>query len=210
MSKSGLAYIRDYYQVPAYLGVRVRLEDGRWAEIVGSDRAYLEVLVDGDRTKSIVHPNGCGYRPEGTGQRVDELVAERDTLVARLTEVERDKATAVEALRSAQRDVERWEADWQTERRVTEATETQAEQWRVSALKLEGEWYATIDRAATAEARAGALAAVLTDLIESEPEPCRLDHHGYCQEHFLSQPCVVAAARAALAAAGDGAKGGTE
>ena len=82
MSKSGLAYIRDYYRVPAYLDVRVRLEDGRWAEIVGSEGAYLEVFVDGARTKSIVHPNGCGYRPEGTSQRVDELVAERRVIDA--------------------------------------------------------------------------------------------------------------------------------
>lgn len=29
-------------------------------------------------------------------------------------------------------------------------------------------------------------------------EPCRLDHHGYCQTHYLEEDCSVAAARAAL------------
>ena len=28
--------------------------------------------------------------------------------------------------------------------------------------------------------------------------PCHLDHEGYCQEHAVSQPCVVAAARMVL------------
>ncbi len=31
-----------------------------------------------------------------------------------------------------------------------------------------------------------------------ENEPCRLDHHGYCQTHYLEEDCSVAAARAAL------------
>lgn len=29
-------------------------------------------------------------------------------------------------------------------------------------------------------------------------EPCRLDHHGYCQTHYLEEDCSVAAASAAL------------
>lgn len=29
-------------------------------------------------------------------------------------------------------------------------------------------------------------------------DPCRLDHHGYCQAHFLELHCCVAKARAAL------------
>ena len=31
-------------------------------------------------------------------------------------------------------------------------------------------------------------------------DACRLDHHGYCQEHFIEEDCCVAFARAALAA----------
>ena len=34
-------------------------------------------------------------------------------------------------------------------------------------------------------------------LLESlvDDEPCRTDHHGYCQTHNLSHPCEVAEAR---------------
>lgn len=38
----------------------------------------------------------------------------------------------------------------------------------------------------------GALAGVVDD------EPCRFDHHGYCQAHFITDPCEMAIARAAL------------
>ena len=31
-------------------------------------------------------------------------------------------------------------------------------------------------------------------------DACRLDHHGYCQEHFIEEDCCVAFARVALAA----------
>ena len=31
-----------------------------------------------------------------------------------------------------------------------------------------------------------------------DPDPCQLDHHGYCQTHYLEEDCSVAAARAAL------------
>mgnify|MGYP001609197927 CR=1 FL=1 len=71
------------------------------------------------------------YRESGVilAAEVVRLTAERDryrAALARLAEVERDKATAVEALRSAQRDVERWEADWQTERRSAEEADARA------------------------------------------------------------------------------------
>jgi hypothetical protein len=40
----------------------------------------------------------------------------------------------------------------------------------------------------------------LSDLLRRniDPDPCRLDHHGYCQTHYLEKNCSVAAARAAL------------
>jgi hypothetical protein len=34
--------------------------------------------------------------------------------------------------------------------------------------------------------------------------PCRLDHHGNCQEHYLQTDCIVTRTRAALAAKGVG------
>lgn len=43
---------------------------------------------------------------------------------------------------------------------------------------------------------ADALRAALTGLVDDEP--CRLDHHGACQTHGASNPCAMAAARAAL------------
>ena len=208
MSKSGLAYIRDYYRVPAYLDVRVRLEDGRWAEIVGSEGAYLEVFVDGARTKSIVHPNGCGYRPEGTSQRVDELVAERDTLVARLTEAERRARSQVTRAVDA-------------EARTVDAEK----RWETVSRSLELEWYAALERA-------GALAVALGQIAR---EPCRFTRTKGCgwdedfvdclhlRLHVAAHPerydtnrldrderCGRCVAVAALAAAGDVAKGETE
>ena len=32
-----------------------------------------------------------------------------------------------------------------------------------------------------------------------ENDPCRLDHHGYCQAHFIEEDCSVAKARKILA-----------
>lgn len=43
------------------------------------------------------------------------------------------------------------------------------------------------------------LRAALERLVADETEPCRLDHHGQCQEHKGDKPCSVAEARAALA-----------
>ena len=40
---------------------------------------------------------------------------------------------------------------------------------------------------------------LLEELMELFDEPCRHDHHGYCQEHFLGDPCVIAELKNALA-----------
>jgi len=32
----------------------------------------------------------------------------------------------------------------------------------------------------------------------TDDEPCQYDHHGYCQTHFITDPCEMAIARAAL------------
>lgn len=38
----------------------------------------------------------------------------------------------------------------------------------------------------------------------SDEDPCSLDHHGYCQTHFLSEDCPIPAIRKVQAAADDG------
>jgi hypothetical protein len=36
---------------------------------------------------------------------------------------------------------------------------------------------------------AGELAATLYEFVEGEGDPCRFDHHGYCQEHgYFGEP----------------------
>lgn len=40
---------------------------------------------------------------------------------------------------------------------------------------------------------------VLAAILEGHPEPCRLDHNGACQSHFMERNCSVARARAILA-----------
>lgn len=47
--------------------------------------------------------------------------------------------------------------------------------------------------------RIDVLTAALRGLMDDEP--CRYDHAGYCQTHSVSKPCVMAAARTALAPA---------
>ena len=43
---------------------------------------------------------------------------------------------------------------------------------------------------------------LLAEMVEVHEDPCRLDHHGYCQEHFLDDVndggCRVANAKTAL------------
>ena len=44
--------------------------------------------------------------------------------------------------------------------------------------------------------RVTALRLALHDLLDAiGDEPCRPDHEGYCQAHFVSSPCEVATAR---------------
>lgn len=44
------------------------------------------------------------------------------------------------------------------------------------------------------------LEAILLDFVEGEDQPCRFDHHGYCQEHgwFGEDECYIARGRRAL------------
>jgi hypothetical protein len=60
------------------------------------------------------------------------------------------------------------------------------------------------ERRAAAErdaARIAELEGALTGVVDDEP--CWYDHHGYCQAHFVTSPCEMAEARAALAGPSD-------
>lgn len=57
------AYIRNYYGVPAYVGVRVRVR-GREGVIVQAKHSqhYVHIRFDGDRKSDIYHPtDGVEY-----------------------------------------------------------------------------------------------------------------------------------------------------
>lgn len=32
---------------------------------------------------------------------------------------------------------------------------------------------------------------LLKEWAEIHPDPCRTDHHGYCQEHYVQEDCIV-------------------
>lgn len=36
---------------------------------------------------------------------------------------------------------------------------------------------------------------LLSAFVQQEEGPCEYDHHGYCQGHFMTKPCIVAEAR---------------
>lgn len=48
------------------------------------------------------------------------------------------------------------------------------------------------------EAKVQALIDVVDTLMRVFPDPCRYDHHGKCQEHFIEDKCSVAGVKAAL------------
>lgn len=52
----------------------------------------------------------------------------------------------------------------------------------------------------TPDADRAKLWTALADLVACHGDtPCRYDHHGYCQEHYLETECSVAKARTVLA-----------
>ena len=60
-----LQYVRDYYGVPAYRGVRVNVY-GKDGVIEKGEGAYIMVRVDGDRHARPYHPtDGVTYKVEG-------------------------------------------------------------------------------------------------------------------------------------------------
>ena len=62
-------------------------------------------------------------------------------------------------------------------------------------------WSATAARLRLAIARIDVLEAALHGLVDHEDQPCRFDHHGYCQDHtggFGEHGCTTAIGRKAL------------
>lgn len=62
------AYVRNYYGVPAYVGMRVRV-GGREGVIVRakSDLHYVHIRLDGETRSSVYHPtDGVEYLVAGS------------------------------------------------------------------------------------------------------------------------------------------------
>lgn len=60
-----LQYVRDYYGVPAYRGVRVNVY-GKDGVIEKGQAAYIMVRLDGDKHARPYHPtDGVTYKIEG-------------------------------------------------------------------------------------------------------------------------------------------------
>jgi hypothetical protein len=78
---------------------------------------------------------------------------------------------------------------------------------RGDALKCVDMWESLWDRttdaiaALPADHRVAKLVDALAGLVACQgDDPCRYDHHGYCQEHYIEAECSVAKARAVIAA----------
>jgi hypothetical protein len=85
--------------------------------------------------------------------------------------------------------------------------QAESEGRRVELLRLADAHRAEWARAERAEADNAVLVEALDATATPEAEdPCRYDHHGYCQSHSLShRPCYMARSRAILAAFHPGA-----
>lgn len=63
-----LQYIRDYYQVPAYKGMRVQIGT-KQGVIMGADDCYIRVQLDGAKIAQPYHPtDGVTYLVEGVAR----------------------------------------------------------------------------------------------------------------------------------------------
>jgi len=60
------AYVREYYKVPAYVGVRVTIRGGRAGVLVEARHSqhYVHIKLYGDRHADVYHPtDGIEYLP---------------------------------------------------------------------------------------------------------------------------------------------------
>lgn len=62
-------YIRRYYGVPAYVGVRVKVRDREGVLVEAKhSQHYVHILLDGDRRSDVYHPtDGVEYFPLAKG-----------------------------------------------------------------------------------------------------------------------------------------------
>lgn len=70
-------------------------------------------------------------------------------------------------------------------------------------FSVHGKWLAAndLEQRATIKRQAQEIARLreaLKVLLEHLEDDCRLDHHGYCQNHFVTIPCVYKQAQQAL------------
>ena len=101
--------------------------------------------------------------------------------------------------------------DYETRKKLTENILADADWAADLILELQSEiarhhkdfqrWEEMADKGASQIKENARLRELLAYIPSYETEPCRLDHHGYCQDHpggFREGGCWVAAARAAL------------
>lgn len=62
------AYVRNYYQVPAKRGMRIKIE-GKPALIVGFSGAHLRIRIDGEKHIVNAHPTWEITYPDNEGTK---------------------------------------------------------------------------------------------------------------------------------------------
>lgn len=62
MKRDQLQYVRDYYKVPAYVGVKVEYE-GKPGVITGGDGQYVKAKLEGETRAANYHPSDLKYIP---------------------------------------------------------------------------------------------------------------------------------------------------
>lgn len=154
-------------------GQRQMKAKGRWQEQVGSGDFWR--WQNCDRPKSLAATEAVGV------------------LQARVEDQERRIADLTRALQGQGNPLADQLA---AEKARADAAEAQA--------KADGERAADLmiqhmRRAEAAEAKVARLVEVGKRVLEPLDEPCRHDHHGYCQAHFVEADCSVAALRAIIA-----------
>ena len=80
----------------------------------------------------------------------------------------------------------------------TEAMRAEVERLTARVAELEAQPITAQDAARVPEI--AALIEAIANLMSVFPDPCRYDHHGKCQEHFIEDDCSVAKTKAALRA----------
>lgn len=113
-------------------------------------------------------------------EEIETLRKENDRLRTQAQGCARDQSTT-QFCAEAVAAIKRAEIAEENERLIAEMSK--AKEIEIDRLEAENEW----------------LRGVLRGLVTDEKDdPCWYDHHGYCQAHFLGDPCQMSVARAAL------------